>query len=123
MIVLLLLKVRARLNGGVFKTLFDLKDYLSQNNVDGIIRSTTRLETHFSHITSTVSDTGIKYNRLEIKDKIMTDLNLSLTERKVNLEEADVIEAVMKLNSLEVAYQASLSSTARIMNLSLADYL
>jgi len=108
---------------GVFKTLFDLKGYLNENDVDGIIRSTTRLETHFNHITSTVSDTGIKYNRLEIKEKIMTDLNLSLTERRVNLEEADIIEAIMNLNSLELAYQASLSSTARIMNLSLADYL
>jgi flagellar hook-associated protein 3 len=108
---------------GIFKTLFDLKDYLSQNNVDGVIRSTTRLETHFNHITSTVSDTGIKYNRLEIKNQIMTDVGLSLTERQVNLEEADIIDTVMKLNSLEIAYQASLSSTSRIMKLSLADYL
>lgn len=108
---------------GVFKTLFDLKDYLSQNNVDGIIRSTTRLETHFNHITSSVADTGIKYNRLEIKNQIMTDIGLTLTERRVNLEEADIIDTIMKLNSLEVAYQASLSSTSRIMKLSLADYL
>ena len=71
----------------------------------------------------TVADTGIKYNRLEIKEKIMTDLGLSLTERRVNLEEADIIDTIMKLNSQELAYKASLSSTARIMKLSLADYL
>ncbi len=108
---------------GIFKTLFDLKNYLDQNNVDGIIRSTTRLETHFSHINSSVADTGIKYNRLEIKEKIMADLGLSLTKRRVNLEEADIIDVVMKLNSQQLAYQAALSSSASIMKLSLADYL
>ena len=39
------------------------------------------------------------------------------------IEDADMIEAIMNLQSIETTYQAALSSTAKIMKLSLVDYL
>ena len=108
---------------GIFNTLIDLKNYLLENDVDGITRSISRLDTDFGHIDSVIADTGIKYNRLTIKESIMTDLNLSLTERRSNLEDTDIIEAVMELQSQQFAYQAALQSTSKILQLSLMDYL
>ncbi len=52
-----------------------------------------------------------------------TENSLSLTERRSTIGDADIIEAVMKLQTIETAYQASLSSTAKIISLSLVDYL
>lgn len=108
---------------GIFKTLIDLKNYLLADDVDGITRSISRLDTDYEYIKSTIADTGIKYNRLTIKESIMSDIDLSLTERRSNLEEADIIEAIMELKSQQFAYQAALQSTAQILQLSLMDYL
>ncbi|MFH2065769.1 MAG: flagellar hook-associated protein FlgL [Pseudomonadota bacterium] len=108
---------------GIFKTLIDLKNYLLSDDIDGITRSISRLDTDFEHIKSVIADTGIKYNRLTIKESIMSDINLSLTERRTNLEEADIIKAIMDLRSQEFAYEAALQSSAKILQLSLMDYL
>jgi len=108
---------------GIFKTLIDLKGYLKANDVHGIQRSITRLDTHFNNFSTTISDTGFKEIRLDIKEKVISDLNLSYMTRKSKLEDADMIEAITELQAKEVAYQAALASSARVMQLSLVDYL
>ncbi len=108
---------------GIFNTLMDFKKYLSDNDTDGIERTIGRLETDYNVMTSNITDTGMKYSRLEVRDSITQEANLSLTKRKSMIEDADMIESVMKLQSLQTAYQASLSSTSKILNISLVDYL
>ncbi len=108
---------------GIFNTLIDLNAYLTDNDTYGIERTLGRLEEHYSKMTSRIVDSGIKYKRLEIREQLTISNGLSLTERRSNLEDADMIEAIMNLQSFETAYQASLSSSAKIMNLSLVDYL
>ncbi|MCP3941180.1 MAG: flagellar hook-associated protein 3 [Desulfobacteraceae bacterium] len=108
---------------GIFDTLIDLNGYLEDNDADGIGRTIERLATHFESFTSETADIGITYNRLLTRQRITAANDLSLTERKSTIEDVDIIEAVMNLQSLQTAYQASLSSSAKIMNLSLVDYL
>ncbi|NOX34971.1 MAG: flagellar hook-associated protein 3 [Deltaproteobacteria bacterium] len=108
---------------GLFETLFKLKEYLSKDDVDGISRTMTRLDTHYSSITSTLSDTGIKYNRLEVRKQVSAETKLTITERKSMIEDADIVESVMELKSIQTAYEASLKATAKIINLSLVDFL
>lgn len=108
---------------GIFDTLIDLKEYLTNNDVDGIARTMTRLHSHFQHIESYIADSGIRYNRLEIREQVSAEIKLTLSERRTNLEEADIIEAVMDLKSMETAYQAALNSSAKVLKLSLVDYL
>jgi flagellar hook-associated protein 3 len=108
---------------GIFNTLMDLKTYLAENDVDGISRSIGRLEMNFDNMTSRIVDTGMKYSRLQIRETITTEISLSMKERKSMIEDADIIEAIMNLQNIQTAYQAALSSTSRILNLSLVDYL
>lgn len=108
---------------GIFDTLIDLKSYLENNDTDGIARSMARLDTHYENLISTVSNIGQKELRLDMKESIMADLDLSYTERRVNLEEADIIEAIADLSSREIAYQAILASSSKVMQLSLLDYM
>ena len=108
---------------GIFDTLIDLKGYLISNDVDGIERSITRLDTHFDHFITTISDTGFKEIRLDVKENVISDLNLSYMTRKSKLEDADMIKAISELQARETAYQAALAYSTRVMQLSLMDYL
>ena len=108
---------------GIFETLIELKGYLEANDVDGIFRSMTKLDSHLDHFSTTISSTGFKEIQLDIKENLIADLNLNYMDRKSSLEDADIIEAIMELKAKEFVYQAALASAARIMGLSLVDYL
>ncbi len=108
---------------GIFETLFSLKEYLAKDDEDGISRTMTRLDTHYNSITSVLSDIGIKSNRLDVRKQVSAETKLTITERKSMIEDADVVESIMDLKSIQTAYEASLSSTSKIINLSLVDYL
>ncbi len=108
---------------GIFETLFSLKEYLAKDDEDGISRTMTRLDTHFNSITSVLSDIGIKSNRLEVRKQVSSETKLTMTERKSMIEDADVVESIMDLQSIQTAYEASLNATSKIINLSLVDFL
>jgi len=107
----------------IFKTLTDLKTALTNDDVSGIQGAMTRLDTHFGHISTKISDLGSKSIRLEIKGNILQDMDLANTERLSNIEDADITEAIIDLKAKELAYQAALASSAKVMQLSLVDYL
>ena len=45
------------------------------------------------------------------------------TERLSKIEDADLTEEIMELEAKELAYQAALSSSAKLMKLTLMDYI
>jgi flagellar hook-associated protein 3 len=108
---------------GVFKTLLDLKDYLEAGDVEGLQRSMTRLDTDFNHIINTIAEIGSRDIRIDIKQTVMDDLSLRYEENRSRLEDADILKAISDLQSRELAYQAALASSAKIMKLSLVDYV
>ena len=103
--------------------MIDLKQYLSNNDRDGIERTIGRLETNYDHMTSRIVDAGMKFSRLEVRETITTNISLSLTERRSTIEDADMIKSIMDLKNIETAYQAALSATAKVLDISLVDYL
>jgi flagellar hook-associated protein 3 FlgL len=109
--------------GDVFQNLIDLRDALKNNDVDGISRSIPKLDVDFGRVINTVSEIGAREVRLDVKEKIIADLNLSYEERKSELEDADMLEAISELRATETAYEAALSSSAQVMRMSLLDYL
>jgi len=107
----------------LFTTLIAFKGALVANNTSGIQNAMDNLDADFDTISNKISDVGSKMMRMEIKGKILEDMNLNNTERLSKIEDADIAEAVMNLKSVEFAYQAALSSSAKIMTMSLVDYL
>ncbi|MDX9786437.1 MAG: flagellar hook-associated protein FlgL [Desulfobacterales bacterium] len=107
----------------VYKTLIDLKQYLQSGSSSGIERSMTRLDTQFNNMVNAVSQIGYKGVSLDIKTSVVEELKLSHNTQKSDIEEADIIEAISRLQAKENAYKAALSATSRIMQLSLVDYL
>ena len=107
----------------LFTTLSDLKDALQGNDVGGIMAATTNLDIDFNRITTKISDIGSKMLRMETKEKIYQDAMITNTERLSEIEDADIAAAIIDLESREFVYQAALSSSARVMQLSLVDFL
>lgn len=117
------LKSNEPVERGIFNTLIDLVGYLKNDDVDGIQRTIGRLDSSYSHMTSVIADTGMKYSRLETRKVITSEMNLNLEERRSSIEDADIVEAIMNLQSIQSAYDAALGSTSKIMKTSLMDYL
>ena len=109
--------------GTIFTTLTDLKTALQNNDVSGIQDAMGKLDSHMDDISGTIADVGSKTDRMDIKKNIFQDLNLSDTERLSNIEDADIAEAIMNVSAAQLTYQAALSSSSKVMSLSLVDYL
>jgi flagellar hook-associated protein 3 FlgL len=109
--------------GDIFTTMDALKTALESNDVGGIEDAMSDLEGHFDDISAKISDVGSKMNRMEVKEKILEDLNFANTDRLSQIEDADYAEAITRLTATELAYQAALSSSAKLMTQTLMDYM
>ena len=107
----------------IFKTLIDLKTYLQTNNVTEIQATLDKLDSHLDKLRAVVSDIGGKTIRMEVKGNIVQELEVAYKERKSSIEDADITEAIMILKSKELAYNAALASSSKIMQLSLVNFL
>jgi len=109
--------------GDIFTTMADLKNSLETNDVGGIQDAMSDLDGHFDDISAKISDVGSKMNRMDVKEKIFEDIIFANTERLSKIEDADMAGAIMELKAREFAYQAALSSSAKLMALTLMDYM
>ena len=110
-------------DSNIFKTFIDLKTSLENNDITGIQTAMSNLDDHLQSVNGDVSEIAGKSIRLDVKSTMVADLELTNTERISNLEDADLAEAVITLKSKELAYQAALSSSAKIMEMSLVNFL
>jgi len=106
-----------------FKTLIDLKTYLQTNNVTEIQGTLDKLDSHLSTLRAVISDIGGKTTRMEVKENVIRELEIAYKDRKSSIEDADITEAIMILESKELAYNAALRSSAKVMQLSLVNFL
>ena len=107
----------------LFTTLINLKGYLESNDTAGIGTAMDELDSHFDSINQKVAEIGSKNLRLDIKEKIIIDFDLRYKENISEIEDADIAEAIINLKSTELAYQAALASSAKVMQLSLVQFL
>ncbi len=107
----------------MFKTLIDLKTYLQTNDVTEIQATLDKLDSHLDKLRAVVSDIGGKTIRMEVKENIVQELEVAYKERKSSIEDADIAEAIMILKSKELAYNAALASSSKVMQLSLVNFL
>lgn len=107
----------------IWDTVFDLKDALENDDVDGIQRAMTRLDNHYESLTSSISTVGRIYGSTITTEATISDSDLTLTTHRSTVRDADTVEAIMNLKSAQTVYEAALSSTSSVMGLSLVDYM
>lgn len=83
----------------------------------------SQLQGRFNKFLDVRSEVGARSNRIDLMDNRLKDLNTNLTELQSKTEDADMAETIIKLQTQESVYQASLSSGAKIIQPSLLDYL
>ena len=96
---------------------------LESNDIETIQEMIVLLEEAREGLTTDEVSVGAKINRLEITNNINTSFLLTSRDYLDETEAADLTTLLMELNMMETAYEASLTSIARVTALSLVDYL
>ncbi len=107
----------------IFSVLIQMEEDLRSSNGSGLAGIMEDLDAHYEIAVNAISDMGAKTLRLETKEAVITDLNLTLSDTRSRLEDADLTEAITDLALKQTAYEAALSATSSIISLSLVDYL
>ncbi|MDH4278376.1 MAG: flagellin [Acidimicrobiia bacterium] len=88
----------------------------ARNSLDGIDVATERVLTELGRV-------GATANRVDELGELTQNEEVRFTGRLSKQSDTDIAEAVVRLRSVEVSYQATLSATARALNRSLLDFL
>ena len=107
----------------VFTDLAELAESLRSGDMTALRGTLDALDADLTRVTSVLGDVGARYNRLERASRAAEDLSLSLTSSLAEVENVDLARATMDLKMQEVAYQAGLAATARLVQPSLSDFL
>ena len=116
-------------NGGV--NIFDeLKSLIDGLEDPDLVAGSAQIEATVSNlqdgrdqINSRRSEYTPVLYRLQTTDEYMTNLRPKVEEAMANLEQADITKAVVELQNLELAYETTIATAARIIQPSLLDFL
>ncbi len=103
--------------------LADLRQALSTNDVVTVRATTTRLDTAIGQLSVERTNFGANLTQLDTFEARLADRKVDLQGRLSIVEDADVAEVFSNLANQETALQASLQANARIIQVSLLDFL
>jgi flagellar hook-associated protein 3 FlgL len=82
-----------------------------------------RIDSVAGNMKTSLADLGARYGRVEEAQTRLASTTLDNKAALSDIENVDLAEATMNLQLQEVAYQASLGATARVLQPSLVDFL
>ena len=92
-------------------------------NMEDLTTDLGDLDTAIDRMLSTLGQVGARFNRVETLRDTADDKVLTGTSRLAETESVDLAKTIVDLQLQEVAYQAALGATARVIQPSLADFL
>jgi flagellar hook-associated protein 3 FlgL len=107
----------------IFKTFDDLITAVNANDVTAMQAGVTALESGTRQINSAQSDVKSRLARLDSMNKLNDNSRNTLSTIYSNTQNVDYAKLAIELTQQQTAFNASLSSTAKISQLSLLDYL
>ena len=107
----------------IFLTLKELKESLENNDPEMIGSLVEEIDKAFNQIDRYRAEVGARINRLESAENYWNNLKLNIEKALSDTEDADLTEVMTDLLSQQAVYQASLATTARIIQPSLIDFL
>ncbi len=105
----------------LFKVLNDAIQQLS--NGTSVSGNLDRLDSVSANMKTSLADLGARYGRVQDAQTRLASTTLDNKAALSGIENVDLAEATMNLQLQEVAYQASLGATARVLQPSLVDFL
>jgi len=113
------------LGGGknIFSTLFKLRDAFQKDDTSAILASLDTLDSSLESINNSRAIIGASLSRVDNSDIVHAQAFVDRSEQLSKIEDADIIKSASDLANLEFALQATLSSTAQILQPTLLDFL
>jgi flagellar hook-associated protein 3 FlgL len=105
------------------QVLTDLADDLRANDGPAIRASIADIDVAHDQMLAQNATVGARTNRIETQRDRLEATQVSLAHLRSQDEEVDMVEAIVRFNSEETVYNASLQAGARVMQLSLLDFL
>jgi flagellar hook-associated protein 3 FlgL len=96
---------------------------LENNDSDAINESLAYVDGAMEQIARKQAEIGARENRLDVSEKVLSNLELNQKERKSYIEDVDFAELMSELTQQQTVYQAVLKSSSMIMRMSLVNYL
>ncbi|WP_027719110.1 flagellar hook-associated protein FlgL [Desulfovirgula thermocuniculi] len=112
-----------KVTGGIFDVLFELKNALKNANASKINESLGKLYTQLDHVLRYRVQVGARTSHFEAVRDQLQDQELRLNQVLSGLEDADIARVSVDLSRQQLAYQAALAAGARILEVTLLDYL
>jgi len=109
--------------GDFLSDLVTLRDALISTDIDAVRASQPALLEGENLIIAAMADSGGIQTRIEAAQAQQKDRVMSLETLVSNEASVDLPTTIVKLNQTQTAYQAALASAAKVMNLSLLDYI
>ena len=107
----------------VFDHLAALSQALRAGDAAGVAAGLDALTADSGRVATALADVGARTNRVELAATRAADAELALTNALAEIENADLPRTMVELQMQEVAYQAALGATARVLQPSLLDFL
>jgi len=107
----------------IFETIDEFITALENNDTGGIRGVMGEIDSTATRVNSNLSLMGSRQNTLERSGSTNEDQKLIDTEQLGNVEDIDVVESVVNLQSAQNAFQAALMSSSQIGKLSLAQFI
>jgi len=109
--------------GDFLSDLVTLRDALISTDIDAVRASQPALLEGENLIIAAMADSGGIQTRIEAAQAQQKDRVMSLETLVSGEASVDLPTTIVKLNQTQTAYQAALASAAKVMNLSLLDYI
>ena len=107
----------------IFKAFDDLITAVNANDVPGIQAGSQALEDGSKQINNAQSDGAARLTRLDTMTKLNENTKNTLETVYGNTQNVDYAKLAVQLNQQKIAFEASLSATAKLSQLSLLDYM
>ena len=115
----------SRVSGGsLFDAVINLRDNMLKGDVDAIgSQNLAQMELAFNNLTSQQAELGALGERLNIRSESLAYDKENYTNFDSVLTDIDMSEAIVEMNMLEVAQNASYQLTSKMFKNSLLDYI
>jgi flagellar hook-associated protein 3 FlgL len=107
----------------LFSHLADLATALRSGSSAGIRTGIGAMASDLTRLSAAQASEGARYNRLTKATDLASQAQLQLKSSLSEVEEVDLAEATINLQTQEIAYKAALAATSRTIQPSLLDFL
>ena len=107
----------------VFGAVIALRDALAADDGTAMDVAIAQIDAVSPQLLNTIARAGSMQRRLELTRGNLEMANVNLQSYISQAEDVDLAEAILQFNAQELGYRAALESSARIMNISILNYL